>query len=700
MAATSSAHHSSIAKLRTWFHIGTVLFVIAVSVAMQVLLDRYAAARVQTYLAGFRVNAELKTRQIDLRFRLLADHVRRLSVLAERAFDSPELAHAPALQPVMQNEQIVGYGLPLPTEDDASPYGNLYAHAPITDPWQQHELDVAWALFAPIAAQHALDDALRWSGFVSFSSGNWAAYPYQRVEDFLRGSGERHLRDALLNQYQLPFFVTLKQQLANTPLLWRSPSQDQAGSGYIVSIFAPVRYRGELRSYVLADVQLAFLVSLLRADLPDSMRIEIITQQNELIADSDGSHPTAFRSTNFYAAPNTATSLPMQEMKALNWQLQDHRYRLTLPLGSVSWNTAVVVDQQHIAMLVARDIQPLRQFQVLLIGLMLALWWLLSHYFVQPSLLLADLASRQDVTSEPRMPHIWQEVKTHLRKLILEHRIALRSLQQERQQLEQQVRERTQELQNQNTELEAFNFAVSHDLRAPLRAISGFISVLQEDSAGKLDAHENAYLQRVRSSVNRMENLIEALLSLSRLSRVELQREPINLSAMAADIINELAARQPGRRVQVNIQPNLQAAADRQLLRVVLENLLGNAWKYSSKTEHAEIRFYQEAATGAALDNSVETTSDTISETTGETAREATGETVFVIADNGAGFDMNYASHLFTPFQRMHRQDEFEGTGVGLSTVQRIIHRHGGRIWAEAAIGKGARFKFTLAPFG
>ena len=663
----ASQHHPAIEKLRNRFHFGTIAFVIIISLAMQLLLDRYAAARAQAHLASFRINAELKARQIDLRFRLLADHVQRLRALAEQAYDEPRLTPAPALFAAVRKDQIVGYELPRQPDAHAMQRGNFYAHAPLSDAYSQRELDVAWSLFPAMIAQHQLDDALRWSGIVSFHSGNWAAYPYQSIDAFLVGASENHIRDALLNQYQNQFFVSLKQTLLQHDLVWRSPSFDQAGTGYIVSIFAPVWHQNELEAYVLADVQLQFLVALLRADLPTDMHIEILTQTQELIADSAGSHPTELRSSKFYPVPKQAAEA--SELMAPSWQLEADRYRLSLPLTGVNWLTTVIIEQARIDERVAADIQPLRHFQLLLIGLMLILWWLLARYFVTPSLLLADMASQQHLAVEPRLPRIWQDVKAHLRKLVLERRIALRTLEQEREQLEQQVRERTRELQNQNTELEAFNFAVSHDLRAPLRAIDGFVTALKEDCGEQLDANGQRFIDRAKSGVVRMEELIEALLALSHLSRVDLQRERLNLSELAEDITQELRSTAADRVINVAIEPDLWVHADRRLMRAALENLLSNAFKYTGKTAVAEIRFFRENA-GA--------------------------EAHYVVADNGAGFDMHYAARLFTPFQRMHRQDEFTGTGVGLSTVQRIIHRHGGEIWAEAEVGKGAKFRFSL----
>ncbi|MFN4290482.1 MAG: ATP-binding protein [Permianibacter sp.] len=654
----------SFQRLRTAFHLGALLFFVAIALAMQYLLGRYADARAQTYLTSFQVNAELKAKQMDLRFRLLADHVHRLRMMAEQHFQAADLPPGPELQAEYRNDEVIGYGLPAPSSTDAR--GNIYAHQVLDTPALRRERDVAWALFLPMLTQHRLDDALRWSGIVSFHSGNWAAYPYQSVPAFLRGANETHIRHALYDQYNSPYFHALRQALHQHPLVWRAPSLDQAGTGYIISIFAPVLQNGNLQAYVLADVQLSFIMALLRSDLPSGMHVQIVTDSGDLIADSDGSQPSSQRSMAFYpAAPAQQTNTASEN----GWQADAAHYQLKRPLTSVVWQMRTLIERSRISELVNDDIRPLREARVFFLAMIALVWWLLSRYFVTPALQLAELATLEDIAREPRLPRFWQAAKTQLRKLIVERRVALRTLESEREKLEQQVRERTRELQNQNTELEAFNFAVSHDLRAPLRAVDGFISALNEDYGAQLDATGQRFIARAKAGVSRMEELIEALLTLSQLSRVALQRERINLSELAESIVQELRAANPDRQLTVTIEAQMWVEADRRLLRAALENLLSNAVKYTSKTTDAQIRVYTE---------------------------QLADERVYVVADNGAGFDMHFAERLFTPFQRMHRQDEFTGTGVGLSTVQRIIHRHGGRIWAEAAVGQGARFRFTL----
>ncbi|MEH2396425.1 CHASE3 domain-containing protein [Nostoc sp.] len=236
-------------------------------------------------------------------------------------------------------------------------------------------------------------------------------------------------------------------------------------------------------------------------------------------------------------------------------------------------------------------------------------------------------------------------------------------------QLEQRVIERTAQLEATNKEMEAFSYSVSHDLRAPLRSIDGFSQALLEDYADKLDALGQNYLLRVRAATQRMAQLIDDLLNLSRLTRSEMRCEKVDLSALVEAIATELHKTQPERQVEFAIAPGLVTNGDAHLLRIVLENLLGNAWKFTGKHQKARIEFglLQQDDTDA-----------------------------YFVRDDGTGFDMAYVDKLFGAFQRLHAMTEFEGTGIGLATVQRIVHRHGGRVWAQSAMEQGATFYFTL----
>ena len=253
--------------------------------------------------------------------------------------------------------------------------------------------------------------------------------------------------------------------------------------------------------------------------------------------------------------------------------------------------------------------------------------------------------------------------------------------------LEQRVRERTADLESVNRELESFAYSVSHDLRAPLRGIDGWTNVLVEDYSAKLDATGQEYLTRVISEAQRMGQLIDDLLELSRATRSEMRREPLDLSALAREVIAKLRGYEPQRAIEIVIAPDLSATGDVRLLRQVLENLFGNAWKFTSKTPAARIEF------GVTTSAVWRGTGDEPEVTSPVTCHPSP---TFFIRDNGAGFDMAYAKKLFAPFQRLHRPSEFPGSGIGLATVQRIIHRHSGQVWAEAVRDAGATFYFTL----
>ena len=250
---------------------------------------------------------------------------------------------------------------------------------------------------------------------------------------------------------------------------------------------------------------------------------------------------------------------------------------------------------------------------------------------------------------------------------LLERRVAERTRQLEQRTAELEVQGR--ELAAANAELEAFSYSVSHDLRAPLRGIDGFSKALLEDYHDKLDEQGRHFLHRVRSGTQRMAALIDDMLELARVTRHVLDRRSVDLSAIARDVAAELSKNDPSRQVRIDVQDGLNALADSHLLTIVMENLLGNAWKFSRKRGDAVIEV-------GSTDN---------------------GEgPAFFVRDNGAGFDMQYADRLFGAFQRLHGQAEFEGTGIGLATVKRIVTRHGGRIWAESRENAGATFFFTL----
>ncbi len=276
----------------------------------------------------------------------------------------------------------------------------------------------------------------------------------------------------------------------------------------------------------------------------------------------------------------------------------------------------------------------------------------------------AGLPSESDVMKEYS-----ERLVCKLEKKNQELEEARTELQQANQELESRVQQRTAELNAANQELESFSYSVSHDLRAPLRHISGYIDILLRDCGGQLNETNLKHLQTVRAAARTMGELIDALLELSRVTRAEIHRRPVDLSALAAEVFSELQQNDPNRVVKLEITPGLIANGDEGLLRIVLVNLLGNAWKYSRKRPEARIEFGKIA--GGAADT-------------------------YYVRDNGAGFDMAYVGKLFGAFQRLHGNHEFEGIGLGLATVQRIIQRHNGKIRAESVEHQGATFYFTL----
>jgi len=239
--------------------------------------------------------------------------------------------------------------------------------------------------------------------------------------------------------------------------------------------------------------------------------------------------------------------------------------------------------------------------------------------------------------------------------------------------LEAQVRERTALLEAANKDLESFAYSVSHDLRTPLRTIEGFAALLTHDHGSELSPAAQVQLDRIRSASQHMAQLIDDMLMLSRASRSEMRREPVDVTRLARDLAAELRAARPERDASITVEPGLIANADPQLMRIVMTNLLGNSWKYTGRRDKAVIEVVSEIYEG---------------------------EDVFVVRDNGCGFDMRFVGKLFQPFQRLHAAEEFEGTGVGLATVARIVRRHGGKVWAEGAPDRGATFRFTVGESG
>jgi light-regulated signal transduction histidine kinase (bacteriophytochrome)/HAMP domain-containing protein len=310
-------------------------------------------------------------------------------------------------------------------------------------------------------------------------------------------------------------------------------------------------------------------------------------------------------------------------------------------------------------------------------GVALLVSRVLRRSISQPIVELADVATRiteaRDYSVRPRVEGKGEVavLVSAFNDMLAQIQARDRSLQESYDLLDERVQTRTAELHALNKELEAFCYSVSHDLRSPLRTIDGFSLALLEDHGEHLPGDAQDHLHRIRAATQRMGVLIDDLLNLSRITRTNLHTETVDMSGLARTVVAELAAMQPGRQVETSIEDHMTANADARLVRLVYDNLIGNAWKFTSREPAARIDV------GTANRGGVQT---------------------FFVSDNGAGFDPAYTDRLFGVFQRLHAMTDFPGTGVGLAIVDRIVQRHGGRVWADGAVGRGATFYFTLSP--
>ena len=345
------------------------------------------------------------------------------------------------------------------------------------------------------------------------------------------------------------------------------------------------------------------------------------------------------------------------------------------PVGSV----LIVSDLSEVTDTITRDVGIFAGVLLLALLIALAINIRLQRAISGPILSLADTArkvSQEKDYSARAAGASGDEIGalvTAFNEMLEEIQLQEAELRTAHDRLEQRVAERTAQLETSNRELEAFSYSVSHDLRAPLRSIEGFSRALLEDCADRLDEAGKDSLNRVIASTVRMGQLIDGLLNLSRVTRAEIRGRSVDLSSLAGEIVEELRQGEDGRRVQCDVAGGAVVEGDPALLRAVLQNLIGNAWKFTRKRDEARIEF------GVAKES---------------------GERAFFVRDNGAGFDMTYSDKLFGAFQRLHGQNEFPGIGIGLATVQRIVNRHGGRTWATGAPDQGATIYFTLGNGG
>ena len=337
------------------------------------------------------------------------------------------------------------------------------------------------------------------------------------------------------------------------------------------------------------------------------------------------------------------------------------------PIAGTPWFLVVETSEQAVLVQTGRFLRRVIIVDLILLAVGMAGAFALSRSITRPLHSLTGAASAMSAGDYTRLVDVHS--RDELGALAGAFNAMAAQVSEAQRELEQKVQDRTAQLEAANKELEAFSYSVSHDLRAPLRGIDGFSKALLEDYGDKLDETGKQFLHRVRTAAQRMAELIDNLLALSQVTRGDLIREQVNLSLLAQSVAAELKQSDPGREVEFQVTNDVLVEGDPRLLLIVIENLLGNAWKFTSKHSHARVQF------GVSNEN---------------------GEAVYYVRDDGAGFDMAYGSKLFGAFQRLHQANEFQGTGIGLATVGRIVRRHGGRVWAKGEVEKGATFSFTL----
>jgi len=388
---------------------------------------------------------------------------------------------------------------------------------------------------------------------------------------------------------------------------------------------------------------------------------------------------------DYYQPPEDAGNIiPGVDCLAAENFISSFQYGYLDLIQPILWEDSQKIGQLHLRVSLDALDQRFLAFSVVMILIVLLVSMIsivlsskVQAFISAPLLMLAQIANtinrfkdyslRARTDRQDELGQLVQAFNSMLDTIELQNRALLHA----NEHLEEEVQTRTSELRATNRELEAFTYSVSHDLRSPLRSVDGFSAALLEDCGAQLDNTGRNYINRIRAASQRMGTLIDSLLHLSRVSRQDMRYTTINLSEMANGIVDVLVSNHPELTVTFVCADNLTAHGDHDLLYVLLENLLGNAWKYSSKTKNPTVELG---------------------------VHDRSGDKVYFVRDNGAGFDMKYVDKLFSPFQRLHSDHEFNGLGIGLATVARIVHRHGGEIWAEAQVNQGATFYFTLAP--
>jgi signal transduction histidine kinase len=431
--------------------------------------------------------------------------------------------------------------------------------------------------------------------------------------------------------------------------------------------------RGQLLGVVAAAVDLSTYEPLVaHPHLPAGAVVGILNSDGNIIARSENAEQFIGKVIN-----NEATRIVLRQRSGITraHSLQGiERIIAFAPIPYSDWIAYTALDAKLVLEPAQRRaIEHFAYVGLVLLGIVALTIWASRRFSKPIEDIYHGIAGVREGATHTRAliggPIEIQQIGIELNAMLDARERAEAELQKLNEDLEQRVEDRTAQLKTAYRELESFSYRVSHDLHAPLRAIEGYGSLLETECAEKLDARSQGYLQRIRIATKRMVRLIDDMMKLSKISRQKLRRETVDLSAIVHEIAEELQAAEPERRVEWIIEPGRQAEADAGLLRIALQNLLDNAWKYSSKCEISRIEFG---------------------------SREWNGGPAFFVRDNGAGFDMNYVHKIFDPFQRLHTAGEFSGTGIGLATVERIIQSHNGKVGAESRQPEGTTFYFTL----
>lgn len=635
------------------------------------LVDHYLDVLHDNRLVAQFSEAKRLRANVDSVLSTMSRHVTRLQFVANDTLaDLRQQARHDLpfeLQPFYVNDTLAGYSLDALSHEGIPPkFGNILTDKKEFSHDEKDELTVMWRLFPLMRAMHASEPALLWSYYQPLRFIALNVYPFQFGRDEVANNGYTTFHDFITGYTTPQRIASIYTTFANSDApAWRGAHLDGGGAGWIASVSTPVRYKNDLLAVVAADVALQFLTDTVQANVPPHLRAIILDDRDQLLADSNGldvSHgpPQLDAQTQHLLKKRLANA---------QWQHLDGYSLLTQTLDAAPWHLVVIDTAPPVMSSTDNSVSTLVLLSVMFVaGLALLTLWL-RYFYVSPALRLAQQLMSETRFDEKRYPRGWQPSARKLNEMRRERELLLTALHREQQELEARVAARTQALTQINKEMESFSYAVSHDLRGPLRAVNGFAHALREDCAAQLNEDGQHYIERICSSVLRMEELIDGLLQLSRVGGGELRYQTVDLSAIASSIVSQLREQEPERAVEIYIEPHITALGDERLLRSALENLLGNAWKYSSQKPKTSLQFGCE---------------------------QRQNERVFFVADKGAGFDMQYAERLFVPFQRLHSAAQFAGTGVGLATVQRIINRHGGRIWVQAQVDVGATFYFTL----